>query len=270
MVFEDESSDDTSSLPYIHSSSSSTDGFNHVNSLELGLGLARHGKFDFAWKVLISLEDTNYKGLELHVFCEKHGKAAERLVAFEGVYTRRRFLACAEPEGHKCGVIQWVYYEWPPTMENALLKLWAMFEESKISRVNDNLESAFTNHSLKEEKSKLDANYDKLVQDVHQLMDMQEDRVVDFSYMQANHTYHQQCRKAEMAKKDADTEKLNQKYELLCNLTSDQATVIQNMKFKNIKETELLSEAKMNLELTNAEFTKFEEKLSQEKLELKF
>ncbi|KAI4999860.1 hypothetical protein ZWY2020_004449 [Hordeum vulgare] len=73
-----------------------------------------------------------------------------------------------------------------------------------------------------------------------------------------------------MAKKDADTHKLNQKYELLCNLASAQATVVQNLKFKNKKEKELLSEAKMNLELKNAEFTKFEEKLSQEKLELKF
>ncbi|KAI4963464.1 hypothetical protein ZWY2020_014070 [Hordeum vulgare] len=75
---------------------------------------------------------------------------------------------------------------------------------------------------------------------------------------------------AEIAKKDADTRKLNKKYELMCNLTSAQATVSQNLKFKNMKEKELLSEAKMNLELKNAEFSKFEEKLSQEKLELKF
>ncbi|KAI4974227.1 hypothetical protein ZWY2020_047507 [Hordeum vulgare] len=61
-----------------------------------------------------------------------------------------------------------------------------------------------------------------------------------------------------------------EKYELLCNLTSAQTTFIQNLKFKNMKEKELLSEAKMNLELKNAEFTKFEEKHSQEKLELKF
>ncbi|KAE8776590.1 hypothetical protein D1007_50701 [Hordeum vulgare] len=206
MVYEDESSDDNSSHPYMQSSSSSTDGFDQVP---------------------ISLEDPNYKGLGLDVFCEKHVKAADRLVAFEGTYTGRRFLGCAEPEGHKCGFVQWVDYEWPPTMENALLKLWAMVEESKIARVNDNLESAFTIHNLKEEYNKLDANYNKLVQDVHQLMDMQEDRVVDFSYL-------------------------------------------QNLKFKNMKEKELLSEAKMNLELKNAEFTKFEEKLSQEKLELKF
>ncbi|KAI4965314.1 hypothetical protein ZWY2020_054809 [Hordeum vulgare] len=60
----------------MHSSSSSTDGFNEVP---------------------ISLEDPDYKGLELDVICEKHGNAAERLVAFEGIYTGRRFLACAEP-----------------------------------------------------------------------------------------------------------------------------------------------------------------------------
>ena len=37
MVFEDESSEETSSLPYMHSTSS-TDGLNQVSFLELGLG----------------------------------------------------------------------------------------------------------------------------------------------------------------------------------------------------------------------------------------
>ncbi|KAF7048272.1 hypothetical protein CFC21_057070 [Triticum aestivum] len=118
-------------------------------------------------------------------------------------------------EGHNCGFVQWVDEQWPPTMENALLKLWSMVEESKCARANDNLESALTIHQLTKEKNKLDADYDKLVKDVHQLVDMQEDRVVDFSYLQSNITYQQECRvelvagmKAEMAKKDAATEKL--------------------------------------------------------------
>ncbi|KAE8818828.1 hypothetical protein D1007_03433 [Hordeum vulgare] len=119
MVYEDESNDENSSLPYLHSTSSSTDGLNQVP---------------------ISLEDPYYKGLELDVFCEKHGKALERLVAFEGTYIGRRFLACVET----------------------------------------------------------------------------------------------------------------------------------NLKLENMKEKELVSEARMNLELKNGEFAKFEEKLSQEKLELKF
>ena len=76
--------------------------------------------------------------------------------------------------------------------------------------------------------------------------------------------------KAEMAKKDAESEKLNQKYELLENLTRAQATVIQNLKLKHIKDKQLFSEDKMNLELKNAELTKSEEKLTQGKIELKF
>ena len=55
-------------------------------------------------------------------------------------------------------------------MQNALLKLWAMVEDSKSARENDNLESALAIHHLTEEKNKLEANYDKLVQDVHELM----------------------------------------------------------------------------------------------------
>lgn len=256
MVFEDESSDDQSSLPYMHSSSS-TDGLNQVP---------------------FSIEDPDYKGLELDlmVFCEKHGKASERLVAFEGTDTGMRFLACAEPEGHNCGFVEWVDHQCLPTMQNALLKLWAMVEDSKSARVNDNLESALAIHHLTEEKNKVEANYDKLVQDVHELMNFQEERVLDFSYLQSNLTYQQQCRselvadmKAEMAKKDAETQKLNQKYQLLVNLTRAQTTVIQNLKLKHMKEKELLSEARMNLELKNAELTKSEEKLTQEKLELK-
>ncbi|XBI74838.1 hypothetical protein VPH35_068299 [Triticum aestivum] len=158
--------------------------------------------------------------------------------------TGRRSLACAESEGQNCGFVQWVDEQWPPTMENALLKLWSMVEESKSARVNDNLQSALTIHHLTEENKKLDANYDK-------------------AELVAR-------KNAEMAEKDAAIEKLQQKYEILCNLTSAQATAVQNLKLKNMKEKELMSEARMNLELKNAEFTKFEEKLTQEKLESKF
>ena len=53
------------------------------------------------------------------------------------------------------------------------------------------------------------------------------------------------------------------------NLTRAQATVIHNLKLNNMTDKQFLSEAKMNLELKNAELTKSEEKLTQEKLELK-
>ncbi|XBH69522.1 hypothetical protein VPH35_097372 [Triticum aestivum] len=229
MVLEDESSDDQSSLPYMHSSS--TDGLN---------------------KVPFSLEDPDYKELELDVMSP-----------------------CSN-----CGFVEWVDHQWPPTMQNALLKLWAMVEDAKTARVNDNLESSFTIHHMTEEKNKLDANYDKLVQDVHELMNFQVDKVVDFRHLQSAITYQQEVRKeliddmkaqmaSEMAKKDEETQKLTLKYELLLNLTRAQATVIQNLKLNKMKEKQVLTEASMNLELKNAELTKCQEKLTQEKLELK-
>nr|XP_040244170.1 uncharacterized protein LOC109756312 [Aegilops tauschii subsp. strangulata] len=208
MVFEDESSEETSSLPYMHSTSS-TGGLNQ--------------------------------------------------------------------ERQNCGFVEWVDHQWPPTMQNALLKLWAMVEDSKSARVNDNLESSFTIDHLTEEKNKLEANYGKLVQDVHELMSFQEERVVDFRHLQYAITYQHECRselvadmKAQMAKKDAESEKLKQNYEVLLNLTRAQATFIPNLKLMHITDKQLLSEAKMNLELKNAELTKSEEKLTQDKLELKF
>ena len=69
-------------------------------------------------------------------------------------------------------------------MQNALLKLWEMYHDSKSDRRKDNLESSLTIHHLTEKKN-LEANYDKLVEDVHQLFNAQEDRMVDFSYLQA-------------------------------------------------------------------------------------
>ncbi|KAI4969062.1 hypothetical protein ZWY2020_046392 [Hordeum vulgare] len=76
--------------------------------------------------------------------------------------------------------------------------------------------------------------------------------------------------KGHMAKKDADHKNLNDKYQLLVNLTRAQAVVIQNLKLKHTKEKQVHSEAMKKLELKNAELTKSEEKLTQEKLELKF
>ncbi|XBH89018.1 hypothetical protein VPH35_081000 [Triticum aestivum] len=183
-------------------------------------------------------------------------------------------------EGSNCGFVEWVDHQWPPTTQNALLKLWAMVEDAKSARVNDNIESSFTIHHLTEEKNKLEANYDKLVQDVHELMNFQEDKVVDFRHLQSVIIYQQEVRKeliddmkakmaTEMANKDAETQQLTQKYELLLNLTRAQATVIQNLKLNTMKEKQVFTEASMNLELKNAELTKCQEKLTQEKLQLK-
>ncbi|XP_073355369.1 uncharacterized protein [Aegilops tauschii subsp. strangulata] len=214
--------------------------------------------------------------------CEKHGMASDRLVAFEGTDTGRRFLACAQPAGSNCGFVEWVDHQWPPTMQNALLKLWAMVEDAKTARVNDNLESSFTIRHLTEEKNKLEANYDKLVQDVHELMNFQEDKVVDFRHLQSAITYQQEVRKeliddmkaqmaSEIAKKDAETQKLTQKYEMLLNLTRAQATVIQNLKLNKMKEKqEKLTQEKLELKLQVVDLLKGNEKHIEEKWQLEF
>ncbi|KAE8800241.1 hypothetical protein D1007_24230 [Hordeum vulgare] len=73
-----------------------------------------------------------------------------------------------------CGFVGWVDQEWPPTMQNALLKPWEMLEDSKSARRDDNLENSLKIHHLTEEKRNLDANYDKLVEDVNQLLNLAE------------------------------------------------------------------------------------------------
>lgn len=76
-------------------------------------------------------EDSDFAGIETHidVFCHGHGKAAERHVAFEGTPTGRRFLACPEKEDKNYGLVEWIDSSWSTTIENALAKLWDMYED---------------------------------------------------------------------------------------------------------------------------------------------
>ncbi|XBH72976.1 hypothetical protein VPH35_100162 [Triticum aestivum] len=122
-------------------------------------------------------------------------------------------------EGQNCGSVEWVDPERPPTMQNALLKLCEMYEDSRSDRRKDNPESSLTIHHLIEEKNKLEANYDKLVEDVHQLLNAQEDRVLDFRYLQSKMESAEERKaevtnsvvsdmKTEMEKKEADRAQL--------------------------------------------------------------
>ncbi|XBI02226.1 hypothetical protein VPH35_130821 [Triticum aestivum] len=79
MVFEDESSDDLSSLQI----SSSDDGMHY--------------------QIPASIEDQDYNGLENapEGLCVEHRLPTERRVAFESFETGRRFLVCAQPAKEK-------------------------------------------------------------------------------------------------------------------------------------------------------------------------
>ncbi|KAM3194587.1 hypothetical protein ACQJBY_070944 [Aegilops geniculata] len=176
-------------------------------------------------KVPASTEDSDFEGPEtdMYVLCHGHGKAAQRRVAFEGIHTGRRFLCCAEKEGKNCGLVEWIDPSWPTTLENALSKLWAMYQQSKMDRNEECLMHSFTVHDLTEEKKKLQASYEKLVEDVNALMDAQEQRAV-------------------IERKDAETTKLQEKYDTLKNIAAAQGTAIRNMKLK-------LAEEKKNLQI---------------------
>ncbi|KAE8788783.1 hypothetical protein D1007_37147 [Hordeum vulgare] len=153
MVYEDESSNDLSSLDISSSSN------------------------DMMYRIPASIDDEDYMGIENSALdvCLEHGLPPERRVAFEGFETGRRFLVCSADQ------------EWPPTMQNALLKLWEMLEDSKSARTNDNLENSLKIHHLTEEKRNLDANYYKLVEDVNQLLNLAEGQGGVSRTQKANH-----------------------------------------------------------------------------------
>ncbi|XBH73130.1 hypothetical protein VPH35_100284 [Triticum aestivum] len=161
-------------------------------------------------------------------------------------------------------------------MQNALLKLWEMFEDNRTARRKDNLESSLTIHHLKEEKGNLDANYDKLVEDVHQLLSAQEDMVLDFSYVQAKEKRAEVASASAVAgmksetekKKEAENFKLKEKYKVLMNLVEAQGSVIRNLKMNHLKEKEKLTEGNNNLKIQVDELTKDVKKLTEENVQL--
>ena len=106
-------------------------------------------------------------------------------------------------------------------MENALTKLWDKYEECGRSKIEDNLESSFVVHNLTQQKIKLQASYERLVEDVNGLLDAQEQRA--------------QMERGKMQNKP-DESKLQEKYDMLKNLTVAQANVIRNMKLKLAEE----------------------------------
>ncbi|KAE8767052.1 hypothetical protein D1007_61649 [Hordeum vulgare] len=135
MVYEDESSNDLSSMDI----SSSSDGM--------------------MYRIPASIDDKDYMGIENSTLdvCLEHGLPPERRIAFEGFETGRRILVCAQPE------------------------------DSKSARRDDNLENSLKIHHLTEEKRNLDANYDKLVEDVNQLLNLAEAQGGVIRTQKANH-----------------------------------------------------------------------------------
>ncbi|KAE8793807.1 hypothetical protein D1007_31551 [Hordeum vulgare] len=114
------------------------------------------------YRIPASIDDKDYMGIENSALdvCLEHGLPPERRVAFGGFETGRRCLVCAQPE---------------------------MLEDNKSARRDDNLENSLKIHHLTEEKRNLDANYDKLVEDVNQLLNLAEAQGGVIWTQKANH-----------------------------------------------------------------------------------
>ncbi|XP_020193773.1 uncharacterized protein [Aegilops tauschii subsp. strangulata] len=156
-------------------------------------------------------------------------------------------------EGRDCGLVKWIDPAWPNTLENALHKLWLMYEDNKRQRAEDTLMNSFEVHNLTQEKKKLQASYEKLVEDVNALVDAQQRRV-------------------EIEKTDADTKKLEEKYEMVKNLVAAQASVIRNMKLKLAEERKNLQiqidELQKSVEESNVKLHESNVKLQESNLKL--
>ncbi|KAE8787351.1 Receptor-like protein kinase HSL1 [Hordeum vulgare] len=120
---------------------------------------------------LAIIDEPLYTGAtdDLGVMCE-HGKPAKKCVAFEGISTRRRFIACVVEGVNNCGLVQWVNEEWTDHLQNALNKLWLVYEDSKHDNRIACLEHSSTLHSITDQKNELRKTYEKLVEDVDNLL----------------------------------------------------------------------------------------------------
>ncbi|XP_048573127.1 uncharacterized protein LOC125553379 [Triticum urartu] len=197
--------------------------------------------YDFPIKIPPTMDDpttTIGSADDLRVMCE-HGKPGKKCVAFQGISTGRRFIACAVEGVNNCGLVQWVDEEWPDHLQNALHKLWLMYEDSIQANKMACLEHSFTE------------TYEKLVEDVNNLLDSQDNLPHETDMNVADSSM----------EKDVEIKKLKAVVDQLKCIHVAQANVIRNLKFNHLKEKEKMSSDKRTLEFSFADLKKEKEKL---------
>ncbi|XP_037417248.1 uncharacterized protein LOC119280528 [Triticum dicoccoides] len=206
---------------------------------------------DSPLKIPATIDDPSFEGLadDLNVFCE-HGNPGRKYVAFEGISTGRRFIACATEGVGNCGLVQWVDEHLPEHLQNAIHKLWLMYEHSQ----HDN-KMACLEHSSTE-------TYEKLVEDVNNLLDYKDSQPEVNQKNDAENI--SVCVESSMTK-DAEIKKLKVVVVQLKQIHVAQATLIRNLKFKHLKEKEKLSSDKRMLEICYADLKKEKDDLKKEK-----
>ncbi|KAF7087032.1 hypothetical protein CFC21_090255 [Triticum aestivum] len=170
--------------------------------------------------------------------CMMHHQRPKKMVAFEGV---------------NCGVVEWVDGPWPEILQRWLTRIWDMYHEQNLGRVNDKQAHEKEVAKLQKEIDFLSNNYSQLVEDVSNLFDYQDGKMshdMDYTSQAINELAEKKKQLEDQAKIELSMEKLKLAKEQRCILQS-QAEIIQNMR-KAMKEVEgdrdLLKQEKKKLE----------------------
>ncbi|VAI51009.1 unnamed protein product [Triticum turgidum subsp. durum] len=170
--------------------------------------------------------------------CMMHHQRPKKMVAFEGV---------------NCGVVEWVDGPWPEILQRCLTRIWDMYHEQNLVRVNDKQAHEKEVAKLQKEIDFLSNNYSQLVEDVSNLFDYQDGKMshdMDYTSQAINELAEKKKQLEDQAKIELSMEKLKLAKEQRCILQS-QAEIIQNMR-KAMKEVEgdrdLLKQEKKKLE----------------------
>ena len=70
-----------------------------------------------------------------------------------------------------CGFQSWIDPEWDDSMKHALTKLWAIYNESNNSRIQERYESSKMLKDLTEEKEKLEKKHATLLEEGNRWID---------------------------------------------------------------------------------------------------
>ncbi|KAF7020574.1 hypothetical protein CFC21_033656 [Triticum aestivum] len=209
--------------------------------------------------------DPSFSGLitESDRRCILHRQRAGKFVAFEGTETGRRFIGCATEfsDGVNRGLLEWVDAPWPVILQRCLTKLWDMYHEENLGRVQDTEAHEIEVEKLKKELDSLGNQYSQLVDDVFKLFDYQDGQKshdMDYTSHEINELKEKKHQLEQQAKIEVEMEKLKLKKEQRCILQS-QVDIIQNTRkaMKEIQvERDLLKEEKKKLEHIIAELLK--------------
>ena len=150
-------------------------------------------------------------------------------------------------------MVEWVDAPWPDILQRCLARIWDMYHEQNLGRVQDKEAHEKEVAKLKKEIEFLGNNYSQLVHVVSNLFDYQDGKKsydMDYTSQAINELNEKKKQLQDQAKIEIDMEKLKLAKEQRCILQT-QADIIQNMR-KAMKEVEgerdLLKEEKKKLE----------------------